>query len=359
MDKSNFNLKYARITNLMLKEASRKKCNPICSPLSLYTLLSLSLSATAGKTKEEIGEALGFGEDYDAILKKLPGFVKNENLLSSNGLCIKDIYHDALRSDFVQKAREDFALEIFKAGDDAVDKINDWVNQKTNKMIPELLDRLPENFSLCLMNALAFEAKWKKMYEEDDIYDDVFYGFEKEFETSFMQSREYHYIDSERFTGFIKDYEGDRYAFMALLPKGKGKTYMDNSLETLDIMKFYDDSIRCKVEAVIPEFVGESSFDLNDVVQGLGIKSIFGAEADFSPMIGDLPLSVDSFLQKTAIKVDRAGTKAAAATAIINVTGYIPFVEDIKHVTLDRPFVYALIDNDNEGLPVFVGIYEG
>ena len=55
---------------------------------------------------------------------------------------------------------------------------------------------------------------------------------------------------------------------------------------------------------------------------------------------------------KAYIAVDEKGTKASAATAVeIKETGA---VVDIYSVTLDRPFVYAVID-DATGLPVFIG----
>ena len=50
--------------------------------------------------------------------------------------------------------------------------------------------------------------------------------------------------------------------------------------------------------------------------------------------------------------MDEKGTKAGAATAVeIKETAV---AVDIYSVTLDRPFVYAVID-DAYGLPIFIG----
>ena len=57
-------------------------------------------------------------------------------------------------------------------------------------------------------------------------------------------------------------------------------------------------------------------------------------------------------LHKAYIAVDERGTKAGAATAVETV--YTALEECIYRVTLDRPFVYAIID-DATGLPVFIG----
>ena len=57
-------------------------------------------------------------------------------------------------------------------------------------------------------------------------------------------------------------------------------------------------------------------------------------------------------LHKAYIAVDERGTKAGAATAVETV--YTALEEGVYKVTLDRPFVYAIID-DATGLPVFIG----
>ena len=52
---------------------------------------------------------------------------------------------------------------------------------------------------------------------------------------------------------------------------------------------------------------------------------------------------------------DREGTRAAAVTAIETLDCACAIEpEDIVYVTLDRPFVYGIIDNAT-GLPVFLG----
>ena len=57
-------------------------------------------------------------------------------------------------------------------------------------------------------------------------------------------------------------------------------------------------------------------------------------------------------LHKAYIAVDERGTKAGAATAVETV--YTALEEGVYKVTLDRPFVYAIID-DATGLPLFIG----
>jgi len=65
---------------------------------------------------------------------------------------------------------------------------------------------------------------------------------------------------------------------------------------------------------------------------------------------------IGKILHKTHIEVDRKGTKAAAVTAVqMEMCAADMPVEEVKTVRLDRPFVYAVVDNAT-GYPVFFGV---
>ena len=78
------------------------------------------------------------------------------------------------------------------------------------------------------------------------------------------------------------------------------------------------------------------------------------SKADFSALgssdSGNIFIS--RVLHKAYIAVDEKGTKVGAATAVE--TSYTAIEEGVYKVTLDSPFVYAVID-DATGLPVFIG----
>ena len=81
------------------------------------------------------------------------------------------------------------------------------------------------------------------------------------------------------------------------------------------------------------------------------MEKAFTAAADFSGIAEGWPLMIDDVLHKTHIEVDETGTKAAAATAV-------GMADECKReqrtVTLDRPFLFMILDN-NSRLPVFIG----
>ena len=62
---------------------------------------------------------------------------------------------------------------------------------------------------------------------------------------------------------------------------------------------------------------------------------------------------IGSVVQKTYISVDENGTEAAAVTEVETGTGSVA-VEKSYEVNLNRPFIYAIVDNQKK-LPIFIG----
>ncbi|MGI6141260.1 MAG: serpin family protein, partial [Caldicoprobacterales bacterium] len=78
------------------------------------------------------------------------------------------------------------------------------------------------------------------------------------------------------------------------------------------------------------------------------------AKADFTRMGKSSRgnIYIGEVLHKTFISMDELGTKAGAVTKVEMKEESAPV--DLKTVALDRPFVFAIIDNSTQ-LPVFIG----
>ena len=83
-------------------------------------------------------------------------------------------------------------------------------------------------------------------------------------------------------------------------------------------------------------------------------------EAEFKGFFTNDELSqvwIDEVIHKTHIEVDKKGTKAAAVTVIgVKEAGAIApeFEEKPIVITLDRPFVYGIVDVET-GVPICLG----
>ena len=116
-----------------------------------------------------------------------------------------------------------------------------------------------------------------------------------------------------------------------------------------------DDSM--EVYTVMPEFKSEYDIHLPAILSDMGMKDAFSdTDADFSNMTKK-DVYISDVIHKTYIEVDRKGTKAAAATAVVMTEKCIAEPDPARYVTCDRPYAYAIVDKDT-GLPVFLGTVE-
>lgn len=99
------------------------------------------------------------------------------------------------------------------------------------------------------------------------------------------------------------------------------------------------------MEAAIPQFDCAYELELNAMLETLGIRRAFDEmQADFTAMAvsDEGNLYIGTAKHQTFIRIDRTGTKAGAATTVEMMNfGF----GDPPAVTLDRPFVYMILDN--------------
>ena len=154
--------------------------------------------------------------------------------------------------------------------------------------------------------------------------------------------------------GFAKDYSGGKYSIVALLPdEGKDIYEYIATLDGTAWTSLWNSRRSENVSVKMPEFTYSSHMKLKEVLMTMGMTDMFSASADFSKMgrsdIGNIYCSTVE--QKVFIQVDRNGTKAAAISWGGMENSFAPLLNEI---VLDRPFVYAIVDN-NTGLPLFIG----
>ena len=111
------------------------------------------------------------------------------------------------------------------------------------------------------------------------------------------------------------------------------------------------------VQASIPRFTAQTELELEKALTAMGVTDLFDvSRADLRAM-GSAPsgnnLYVSSVLHKTYLELDENGTKAAAATSV-QVNGGSAQPTDVKTVTLDRPFLYMVVDT-HACIPLFMG----
>lgn len=349
-----------RLMQQTMKSAEKDE-NVLISPLSVLLALYMTANGADGQTKDQMMQVLG--DDLNDYLKvyqeSLPQGV-NCKLNIANGIWFKDVESLQVQEDFLKTNHDYFNAALYKApfNDTTCKEINNWVKENTDGMIDGILDEIDPDAVLYLINALSFDAKWSRPYNEYSVRYDCIFTKENgtEQKTTLMYSGEHVYLEDENATGFIKYYKENKYAFVAMLPK-EGVT-VANYMEWLTAEKLQEtlaNSKRTSVNAAIPKFETEYDILLNDVLIQMGMQDAFSAaNADFTKMAASDRgnIFINRVLHKTFISVDEIGTKAGAVTAVEMTDESAPM--EMYNVYLNRPFVYLLIDCETNQ-PFFIG----
>ena len=347
----------------LLQSTAQPGVNTLVSPLSVQTALAMTMNGAEGDTLAEMEEVLG-GErgQLTHLLGDYLKSVEGEQFHAANAIWFADRQDFTVKEDFLAANQTYFDAELYQApmNSGTVKDINRWVSKHTHKMIPEIVDRLPQDALMCLVNALAFEGEWPKPYEDYQVRDGEFHREGKSpVEVEFLFGSDNLYLSGEGCTGFIKPYKGGRYAFAALLPE-ENRT-VEELLASLDgekLTRLLTHPTQEEVITRIPKFSTEYAVELSGVLSDMGMPLAFTGGADFSG-IGETEegLFIDQVLHKTFLELGEKGTRAGAATAVMLAEGAAPDQEEPKKVFLDRPFLYMLVDLEYH-TPFFVGVMQ-
>lgn len=350
--------------SLLKKIIAESKGNDIISPISAIECLSMIANGTNRSSRTQIEDALGISiDELNKLIYKFNSEIINttsDNVKVANSVWINKNRQFKIKESFLQTNADWYNAQIYETdfkNSKTIKDINNWVKNNTDKMIDKIIEEIPYDTFMYLINALAFDAKWEKKYEKNDIQTHPFTSYNgSTTDVELMFSTESAYLESENAKGFKKNYEGGKYSFVGILPN-EGIDIFDyiNSLDGAQLSAMLDPVQYENVYVGIPEFDFEYEIKLNDFFKEMGISNIFDKNADFSSMAEPSDgIYCDYIEQKVKIEVNRKGTKAAAVTwgSIKNESASEP---EQNTVILNRPFMYMILDSQNN-IPLFIGI---
>jgi len=337
--------------------------NSLISPLSVMLALAMTANGADTQTKAEMETLLGGDIPLEDLNEYLYTYIQNLpseekcKLEIADSIWIRDDGSVEVDPDFLQTNADYYDAAAYKAPFDkqTLTDINNWVSENTDGMIEKIIDQIPQEALLYLINAVVFDAEWESPYTKYDVSDGTFYAYDgTEQSVEMMHSDVYQYLDDGMATGFVKNYKDGKYSFAALLPN-EGVS-IDDYIASLTGEGLLATLAGASDEAVmtsLPKFSYDYSITMNDALEALGMTTAFDAEnADFSKLgtSSDGNLYIGEVLHKTFIEVNEIGTRAGAVSSVMMCGAGLPG----HTVTLDRPFVYMIIDNSTN-LPVFIG----
>ena len=382
-----------------VNEADRSGKSFIYSPLSITYVLGMVNDAATGLTEKELEETLGFHgggiqavNDYcKNLIEGLPKVDEKVTLNIANAIflnkdwTLKPQFEQDMQTYYDAKAE---ALD-FKAPE-TLDHINGWCKEKTNGMIPSILDDIDPTMVSYLLNAIYFKADWASKFDEKNTRDETFINEEGHATTLPLMHQNVliKYMKNDTYSAIEMPYGNGMWSMNVLLPE-EGKT-TDDIIDYLaqigwakdyiidnkqyDVISPLNGVSPYEVDLKLPRFETSSDtddikFDANDIKDGLigllqkmGINRAFiDGVAEF-PNMCEAPVYIEMMRQKAKIKVSEEGSEAAAVTvAGMNWKSMGPdtppeYPKATFHA--NRPFVYV-IREVSSGVILFVGKFTG
>jgi serpin B len=304
-------------------------------------------------------------EAVNAYFKKLHEALINADPQVQLALA-NSIWHNqlfAVKPAFITTNQEYYNAEVRAldfASPKAPDTINQWCSDHTNGLIDEIIQFIPGNAFMYLLNALYFKGEWSDNF-----------GFPK----SETKDASFQKADGGQVTVKMMsqsntlDYYKDEHLSLVSLPYGNGAFSMcfllperfDSFDEMVNQLKQPDYWSQClagkqptEIDIFIPRFKIKCEFlpNLNESLIRAGMGIAFTDFADFSG-IANVRLAISEVKQKTYIDVNEEGTEAAAVTSVEFIfTSVNPNQKPTFRA--NRPFLFAIQENST-GTVLFMG----
>lgn len=346
----------------LLRKTYQTGKNNLISPVSVSFALGMTANGAQGNTLKEFENVLGGGMGIEGMNRNyasLAGLLKSSEegkLLLCNSVWYKSGF--SVRKDFLQTNADYFGADAFSldfSDASAPEKINRWVRDGTDGKIEKLIERIPSDAVMYLINTLYLEQDWETPYM--DSTEGVFHSESGNEKAQFLNSEEVFLHDGSA-RGILKPLKDPNYAFAAILPEGDTLERYVESLTGEGFLSLMRTAGEDMAYSKLPAFRFDCSEKLGDALKSLGLTDAFGSpRTDFGKMTdaSGKSLFISDVLQKTHIELDRQGLTAAAATRVGVCGSGIRMTE--TRLDFDRPFLFAVVDTRTL-LPLFFGTVE-
>ena len=381
-DNNQFALNFLNTVN----ETDRSGKSFIYSPLSITYVLGMVNDAATGLTEKELEETLGFHEggiqavnDYcKKLIDGLPKVDDKVTLNIANAIFLNKSF--TLKPQFTQDMQTYYDAKAealdFKAPE-TLGHINGWCSEKTNGMIPTILDEIDPAIISYLLNAIYFKADWASKFDPQNTKDEAFTTENGNSSTQMPMMHQnvlISYLKSDTYSAVILPYGTGLWNMTIVLPE-EGKT-ADDVIKELTESSMLNNRGWCdaggntfqayEVDLKLPRFETNSDTDnIDDGLIGLmkkmGIKRAFDDALAEIPNMCELPVYIEIMRQKAKIKVNEKGSEAAAVTVAGMMEQSMKIgADEYPKATFhaNRPFVYV-IREASSGVILFVGKFTG
>ncbi|XP_045714351.1 plasma protease C1 inhibitor [Phyllostomus hastatus] len=331
----------------------KPETNMVFSPFSIASLLTQVLLGAGGNTKKNLETVLSYNEDFPCVHQALKAYV------SKGFTSASQIFHSpdlAIRDAFVNASENVYGSPRLLGNDsDAnLDLINSWAAEKTNHKIKQLLDSLPSDTRLILLNAIYLNAKWKVPFEHGKTKKEPFHLKSSVIKVPMMISKKYpvtHFTDPTLKAKVGQLQLSNNLSMVILIPQN-----MKYSLKDVEkalsptvfkaIMNKLEMTKSQSTFVTMPRFKLKSNQDMMTIMENMEFYD-FSYDLNLCGLTEDPDLQVSAVQHHAVLELTETGVEAAAASAASVARSLMVF-------EVQQPFLFVLWDQQHR-FPIFMG----
>lgn len=261
-----------------------QKGNLFFSPYSISTVLAMTYAGARGQTAKQMAEVLHFTLNQESLhssfskLQSELNTIQNKGhieLSIANSLWAEESYH--FLSSFIDLNKKYYGasldfVDFVKQREAARQKINSWVEDRTQKKITKMIskDVLDAYTVLVLCNAIYFKGNWSNQFDKTMTKDTDFYiAPDKTIKVSMMNKEskfKYKYDNFNEFSAIELPYEGKDLSMVIFLPnKVDGLANLEKVLTNENVSRWIDElstAYESEIIVSLPKFKTTTAFEL-------------------------------------------------------------------------------------------------
>lgn len=343
--------------------------NLFFSPYSISTALAMTFAGARGDTAQQMANVLHFAVPQDRLHPTFAALEAELNAIQRKGKVQLSVANSLwpqqgypFLPEYVGLLKQYYGttvtpLDYAKAPEAARKTINNWVEQKTNRKITDLIKPgvLNPLSRLVLANAIYFKGSWVKQFDPNETGSYEFHVTANKNVSCWLMHRKgnYAYAETPSLQVLELPYAGDDLSMIVLLPRRTdGIGALESELSAARLAEWIKGMSEREVAVYLLKFKLTCEFSLKNTLAEMGMTDAFGDKADFSGMDGRRWLFISAVVHKAFVDVNEEGTEAAAATA-----GGLPLSSlpaSVPVFLADHPFIFLIRDKHN-GSILFMG----
>ncbi|KAF4018103.1 hypothetical protein G4228_009826 [Cervus hanglu yarkandensis] len=318
--------------------------NIFFSPWSISMAFSMLSLGAQDSTLAEIKEGFNFRsipekdlhEGFHYLIRRLNQRNPDHRLGLGNALFIDQKVKPQQK--FLTEVKNMYEADTiptnFQNSENAQKQINNYVSQKTQGEINNLVKNIDPGTVMLLINCIFFRARWKHEFDPKETKEDDFLlDRNKTVKVPMMFHVGMYKVgrdDQLSCTVLEMPYQSNFTAIFVLPDEGKMKQVEEAlGLDTFD--RWQELLVRRVADVFVPRLTITSKYDLKKMLSHLGISKIFEEHGDLTRISPHRNLKVGEAVHKATLKMDEKGTEGAAGSGAQTLPMETPIRVKINH----------------------------